>query len=406
MARSASLKPHKTLSRQTAGKAFWCVDVPPHLSGTNKRQQLFFWTEKEAKAKCEELKARRDNLGTNLANVSAPRLLEAEECRRLLEEHPGISLRDAVHGFLEIHQTRVASIPFGELFQKFIDSKAKKSLPYLNHLRWAQKQLAGLNEILASDLTVRKLDETLQSFRPTVRNAFQRYLRAALNWGTKRNYLPINPAVKLDFEEVVNGETEIFEPDIVAAILKDCMKDDLALLPYRIFGFFCGVRPHGELTRVEWEDFDWNDKILTLRAEITKKKRRRFIDVSDNALAWLREYRRRGGKTTGLIVPFGRDELRKRHRANWGRVVGLNEAGRPKVRWIQQGMRHSFCSYWLVTHDHDTDGLVIQSGHESKEVMWDSYYRATTKAKAAKFWALMPPKGAKNIIPFEKTANG
>jgi hypothetical protein len=72
------------------------------------------------------LKRRRDNLGTNLANVTAPQLLEAEECRRLLEEHPGISLRDAVHGFLEIHQTRVASIPFGELFQKFIDSKAQE----------------------------------------------------------------------------------------------------------------------------------------------------------------------------------------------------------------------------------------------------------------------------------------
>jgi hypothetical protein len=28
-------------------------------------------------------------------------------------------------------------------------------------LRWAQKQLAGLNDILASDLTVRKLDEAL-----------------------------------------------------------------------------------------------------------------------------------------------------------------------------------------------------------------------------------------------------
>jgi integrase len=117
-------------------------------------------------------------------------------------------------------------------------------------------------------------------------------------------------------------------------------------------------------------------------------------------MAWLNEYRRRGGDTTGLIVPFGPDELRKRHRANWGRVVGLNDAGRPKVRWIQQGMRHSFCSYWLVAHDNDTDGLVIQSGHDSKEVMWDSYYRATTKAKAAKFWNLRPPRRDKKIVPF------
>jgi hypothetical protein len=240
MARPASLKPYKSLSRQAAGKAFWCVDVPPDLSGTGKRQRLFFGPEKEAKAKCEELKARRDNLGTNLAGVTAPQLLEAEECRRLLEEHPGISLRDAVHRFLEMHQSRVASIPFGELFQKFIDTKAKKSPPYLIHLRWAQQQLASLNDILASDLTVRKLEEALQPFRPSVRNSFQRYLRAALNWGTKRDYLPSNPVLKLDFEEVVSGETEIFEPEIVAAILKDCLNNDLALLPYRVLVFSAG----------------------------------------------------------------------------------------------------------------------------------------------------------------------
>jgi hypothetical protein len=122
-------------------------------------------------------------------------------------------------------------------------------------LRWAQKQLAPLNVVLASDLTARRLEEALQPFRPSVRNAFQRYLRAALNWGAKRDYLSVNPALKLDFEEIVNGETEIFEPEIVAAILSDCLEHDLVLLPYRVFGFFCGVRPYGELTRVEWEDF-------------------------------------------------------------------------------------------------------------------------------------------------------
>jgi integrase len=400
MARPASLKPYKSPARQAAGKAFWCVDVSPNLSGTGKRQQLFFETERAAKGKCEELKARRDNLGTNLANVTAPQLLEAEECRQLLEAHPGISLREAVQQFLEIHQTRTGSIPFGELFQKFVDSKATRSEPYVSHLRWAGQQLSALNDILVSDLSVRRLEETLQAFRPSVRNAFQRYLRAALNWGMKRDYLSSNPALKLDFQEIVNGETEIVEPEMVEKILLDCLKNDLGLLPYRVFGFFCGVRPHGELTRIEWSDFDWSDQVLKLRAEITKKKRRRYINVSDNALAWLNDYRRGGGQTTGKVVAFTSHELRTRHRANWGRVVGLNDAGRPKIRWIQQGMRHSFCSYWLVAHDNDTDGLVIQSGHDSKETMWDSYYRATTKAKAAKFWAIRPPRRSKKIVPF------
>jgi hypothetical protein len=61
-------------------------------------------------------------------------------------------------------------------------------------------------------------------------------------------------------------------------------------------------------------------------------------------------------------------------------------------------MRHSFCSYWLALHE-DIDRLVIQSGHESKEVMWRNYYRATTKAKAEKFTTEQS-----NVVPFSDAA--
>jgi hypothetical protein len=50
-------------------------------------------------------------------------------------------------------------------------------------------------------------------------------------------------------------------------------------------------------------------------------------------------------------MPFTADDLRNRHRANWIRVVGADKDGKPKRRWIQQGMRHSFCSYWLAEHE-------------------------------------------------------
>ena len=78
-----------------------------------------------------------------------------------------------------------------------------------------------------------------------------RYLRVVFNWGVKRDYLTENPIDKLDFEKVVKGDTEIFEPKIVQALLQDCLEHDLAFLPYRVLGFFCGIRPDGELHRLE-----------------------------------------------------------------------------------------------------------------------------------------------------------
>ena len=209
----------------------------------------------------------------------------------------------------------------------------------------------------------------------------------------KRDYLASNPVAKLDFAEVVKGDTEIFDPATVQAILTDCLENDLALLPYRVIGFFAGVRPDrdGELPKLEWSDIDLDAKQITLRAEITKKRRKRWVDLSDNAVAWLRRYHDNGGSTAGRVVRFSASELRSHHRDNWSRVVGVNKKGKPKRRWIQQGMRHSFCSYWLVANNNDVDTLVVQSGHESKDVLWNSYYAAATKQEATEFWSILPP---------------
>ncbi len=373
--------------------ASWVVNVPAELSDTGKRRQLFFATKNDALTECEKLKARRDNFGVSLNAMTPARIAEAAEAHKLLDPL-NVNLLDAVREYVETHKTRSASIPFVQLFDLYLDAKSTLSQKYKTQLRWVKERCAILHDRLAADITVRDLDEVLRGEKATVRNAWMRYLRAVFNYGVKRDYLASNPVAKLDFAEVVKGDTEIFDPATVRAILNDCLANDLALLPYRVIGFFAGVRPDrdGELPKLEWSDIDLDAKQITLRAEITKKKRKRWVDLSYNAVAWLRRYHDSGGRTAGRVVSFSASELRSHHRDNWSRVVGVNKAGKPKRRWIQQGMRHSFCSYWLVANNNDVDTLVVQSGHESKEVMWNSYYAAATKKAAAEFWSILPPR--------------
>jgi integrase len=241
--------------------------------------------------------------------MTPARIAEASEAYKLLDPHH-IGLLDAVRGFLDDHKQRTASIPFGQRFDAFLEAKANRSAKYLTQLRWAKERFSALHEKLSSDISVRDLDELLKGEKATVKNAFLRYLRAVLSWGVKRDYLASNPVLKMDFEQVTKGETEIFEPKIVQALLDDCLKNDLEILPFRVIGFFCGVRPDGELPRLLWSDIDLTDKVLKLRAEITKKRRLRFVDLSDNALAWLDAYRRSRGNVEGSVVPFTADELR------------------------------------------------------------------------------------------------
>src|SRR5260221_2780735 len=98
--RQASLKPYKS---DTSPNRQWCVDVPPHLSDTGKRKRKFFATEREAKAECETLKARKDNFGMSLNAMTPARIAEAAEAFKRLEGHP-ISLLDAVSMALTLHR--------------------------------------------------------------------------------------------------------------------------------------------------------------------------------------------------------------------------------------------------------------------------------------------------------------
>jgi hypothetical protein len=99
----------------------------------------------------------------------------------------------------------------------------------------------------------------------------------------------------------------------------------------------------------------------------------------------------------GRIVGCSFAVLRAKRRANWKAVAG----GAP---WIQQGMRHTFCSNWLAAHG-DVNKLVLLSGHDSTDVMWRCYHRGTKKAEAERFWSIMPPRsGAQNIIEYRQKA--
>jgi integrase len=394
MPASPSLKPRKIESRVAIGWAPWCVNVPAELSETGKRQRLFFETEKEAKAECGTLKARRDNFGNSLTAMTPARIAEAAEAYKLLSPH-GTGLVDAVRDYLRRHREKNASKPWKEVFDEYLAMPKKRSLKYCRDLKEAGEAVRDFEQKLIVEISPPDVDKALSGFALSTRNAKMRVLRAIFNFGIKRGYLAENPINRLDFAELEAGEVEVFTVDQTSALLKAALKSDLEMLPFFVLGFFCGIRPDGELQKLEWSRLHLAEKQIVIPPEVAKTKRRRFVDISDNAAAWLEAYRRKGGSFIGKVVPCGKSSLTQRRRAlQIEAKVG---------RWIQQGMRHSFCSYWLMKHE-DANRLVLQSGHTDADTMWKRYHRGVPKADAEKFWSIRPPKLPKNIVAFRKTA--
>ena len=390
MPRPSSLEPHKIKSREKAGKAPWCLNVPAELSPTGKRQQLFFELKKDADAEAETLEARRDNFGVSLTAMTPARIAEAAEALKLLAPF-GTSLLDATRDYIKRHSEKIASKPWKDVFAEYLVMPKKRSPKYSKDLKEAQESMRRFDKRLIVEISPRDVDEALSGFAPSTRNAKMRVLRAVFNLGIKRGYSTENPIARLDFAELETGEVEVFTVVQTSALLKATLENDFELLPFFVLGFFCGIRPDGELQKLEWSRVHLTDKQIVIPPEVAKTKRRRFVDISDNALAWLEAYRKKGGSFSGKVVPCGKSFLTQRRR---------DLQAKAKIeKWIQQGMRHSFCSYWLMKHE-DANKLVLQSGHTDADTMWERYHRGVTKADAEKFWSIVPTKTDAKIIAF------
>jgi len=382
MPRSSTLKPAFRQERADKGLSAWCVNIPKHLSKTGKRQQLFFATQGEAKTECATLRVRKSNFGDSLGAMTPARIAEAAEAYKLLDPLE-IGLLDAVRSQVAILKARSASVSLGEAFDRFADSKRGKSLKYCQEIRQTKVAFESLLARMVCDITGPDLEPILDRFPNASRNAKMRRLRSVFNFSAKRGWMRenANPVSKLDFAEGRRDEVAVFPVQTVQKLLNHALKRDLEFLPYRVFTFFCGIRPEGELERLNWSDVRIAEKTVVLRAEITKTRRKRFVGLSDNAIAWLTEYQVRGGKMTGLVAPWTPQVRRTKHRTSY-KACGVK-------KWIQQGARHSYCSYWLALHK-DANKLVLQSGHTNAETMWTRYHAGVTEDAASRFWAIQP----------------
>lgn len=388
MPRQSSLVPKRNPSREKRGWSAWAVNIPKELSTNGKRQQAYFATKGLAQAECERIKKKKDDFGLSLSGLSPARLTQAVKAFELLDPYK-VELLDAVRSYIESHKRRTASISFLGLYNQFLEAKSDRNPEYLRELRITRDRFPDLHERMVSDITHLELESVLSPLSPGARNPVMRYLRAVFFFGIKRGYLAENPVSRLDFAERKRKEIETIPAEKVQAMLAHALENDLSLLPYLVFGFFAGIRPDGELQKLEWDDVKLAEKTIVIRPEVSKTNRRRFPKISPNAAAWIEAYRQRGGTFEGKVSQYTDSELREHRKTNW-KAAGIE-------KWIQQGMRHTFCSNWLAFHK-EVNELVLQSGHDSVDTMWRNYHKGVTEAEAKAFWAIAPPEAADNIV--------
>jgi integrase len=204
-------------------------------------------------------------------------------------------------------------------------------------------------------------------------------LSVFFNWCRKHGYATFNPVQKIERPRKIHPAPKVMTPDEFQVILDRCLKkgwkERVAVLS--LIGF-AGMR-RAEACRLTWADIDLKDKKVMLDADKSKIGAHRRNDLPANAVAWLTAVY--DARRTGPLIVANADML-------------LRTALRCKgVKYHQNALRHSFCSYYLEKHGpKELEQLIADMGHGGGAQMIHRHYRNLVPKGSGKAWfAISPP---------------
>jgi integrase len=186
--------------------------------------------------------------------------------------------------------------------------------------------------------------------------------------------------------------------------------DEPDMLPGVVLRLFCGLRT-AEVCRLDWNEIHWLDAkpYVHIPASKAKKRRIRHVDISENAVAWLRLC---NPPASGRIVT-GTGEAKKDAKAYCQRFRRISKAagigketedGDWQSEWQSNDSRHSFGSYHLALHG-DSLRTAAQMGHKQGDDVLFAHYRALVRPEAAKeYFAIMPAADVSRVTTFPRAA--
>lgn len=212
------------------------------------------------------------------------------------------------------------------------------------------------------------------------------HLVALFNFAKERKFVRENPAAILLTPNIPKREKRkpyVMAVEDVEKAMRYVAKVFPEMVPYMALCMFAGIRPT-ECTRLDWKQINFDRKEIEIVGEVSKTGDERFVEMSDNLIAWLMEHR----KPTGAIY-FSRDAL----------AHIRQDSG---VRWTPDCMRHSFGSYHMAQYD-NAGKTALQMGHREIDTTFEHYRRAVRKEDAARFWQIVPEGHAGAMASQDRT---
>lgn len=284
--------------------------------------------------------------------------LGAEELRK--REHT-VSFSKAVEAALEVRKGRRART---QTDFRYVCKRLLVRNPELGNRRVRSMTARECERYLATAF------ETPQQFRKG-----RAVMSGVFSTAIRHEWCDVNPIAKVAVPQVQEHEVGILKPAEIETLLEMTKNyEGGSCLPAVGLMLYAGIRPH-EVTRLSYNDVDWKNGSITIRARHSKTGGARRIEMAPPLLRLLSTFRDR--PKNERICP-------KKWTYHWAALHTL--AGWTKEKpWQPDILRHTFASYHLQ-HHRDYSALQWAMGHRDASLLRTRYVDLQDVADAAQFW--------------------
>lgn len=378
--------PRISSRKNQGGTTSFMVDLGKNEGG--KRDRHFFKSKGEAETFAALARAKRENEGVAMFNLPREFWTVAVQASEMLKPF-NASILDAAKYFIE-HLGKFQSAP---TISAAVDELLAEMQTNNRRARTIEDVRARLGHF-AKDFGAKRLSEiSLDDIKrwtashvwgARTRIHYLTKLSQLFNFGVRNGYVKANIVELIKRPTADQPKTEILTVEQSEKLLKHA--NQFGMLPYIAIGLFSGLRS-AELLRFDPAALDFEENVVTVGAEIAKKRAMRHVTMNDTLRAWLETCS--PFKLTKLVEP---NAFKRKFKA-LRKAAGIE-------KWPQNGLRHSFASYHLATHG-DAKNTSYQLGHRDTNVVHVHYKALVRKSDAERFWALRP---SEVVAPSEKVA--
>lgn len=319
-----------------------------------------------------------------------------EVARQYVEAHKildGVSILQAAE-FYAKHQEQekrrgaLQPITLPDLVTKYLASiEGKKSKRYVedltSKLNRAAKAFHGqIRDIRADDID--KWLDGMDNAGDRTKNNYRMAMVTLFSYARDKNHLPRGEQTEAEFATRHDGKKGgvigIYTPQEFATLLRYV---DERFLPFVALGGFAGLRSI-EILRLEWKDIWFEKGYVEVGRDKSKTATRRLAPICPALEQWLKPF----AKKDGPVLPGIRNEVHFTRLFAAAKSTLNDEKGKPRVKLVHNGLRHSFCSYRMAVTKSAAQ-VALEAGNSPK-MLFEHYRELVTEAEGNEWFSFTP----------------